>query len=56
MTTPGTTERERRAAAAAERLGEDIVPVDVYLPWGPDTSDIDPAIRESTPEELRGEA
>jgi len=50
MTTP-TNPEERRAAA--ERLGGDIVPVDVYLPWAVlDTSDIDPEIRESTPEEL----
>jgi hypothetical protein len=41
--------------ATRERLGGEIVPVDVFTPWDPtDTTGIDPDIRESTPDELAG--
>ena len=42
-------------AATRERLGGEIDPVDVFRPWAPvNADDIDPDIRESTPDELAG--
>lgn len=50
--------------SAADRLGGEIEPVDVYRPWSTTTEadssgtvrDDDPDVRESTPAELAGRA
>jgi hypothetical protein len=50
MTEPTRAEVEADRAAARARLGDEIEPVDVFRPW----DEIDPDVRESTPDELVG--